>query len=591
MGHVIDVTERGEEATVLTDTGSGGLLGGKLLHDAPLKTHLRDVERPLYVCHNKSEGVTIEREGDTEQVAPDGDYRALAAVTDVRVLFVVGKADGDVTYSVSLADVVDVGVDDGLVTSTLRVTTEAASYEFPCRGDLDAVAETVDGNAQATVRAYRLFDEARRSLDASDSHLANDQFEAALDAVATADEKLQTARERLGTVSDGALAAFDDDNAETRRRIRDQRRSIYGVYAWTAHAQAKSYWADGEYEKAHDQYETAIDAYRNARDAAGEKPTDTELSEQLYEARGELDELQQAPLANARQVAHGAASIDGPASAAQRWETAIRRYQDVLWLDWGRDERRFDGEPEAVREAIVDAVDNLVTERRAAARACREAARAHQTREACDAARDACRTALAHVDRAQDIVDEIAPNRETGLEDTRAAIEDELAAVPDGPTDTVIQTEDGELDQGEDVAGNEEDAADAADGEVEHAADSASDAENDAADDLAPVADYWTRHGWTIEREDGDLVATTDAPLELRAFVRVADASEETTVEAVENCAEMARFVDADLAVIVTDGDPGPLVHERARDCDVHLQDLRDLGTETSPSPGSLKSA
>ena len=563
MGHVIDVAEQGEDATVLTDTGSGGLLGGRLLHDAPLGTHLNDVERAQYVLHNKNEGIRVERDGDTEQVAPDGDYRALAAVTDVRIRFVIGRADGDVTYSVPLVDVVDVGSDDGVVTSSLWVATEEARYEFSCRGELERIAAAIDGNAQATVRAYRLHDEARDSLAAADEHLAADRFEAALDAVEAANERLRTARERLGEVGDGALAAFDADNAETRRRIRDLPRTIHGVYAWSTHSEAKSAWAETEYERAHDRYETAIAAYRNARKSPGEKPTDDELAEQREAARTERDELRRAPLANAQQVAHGAASIDGPAPAAERWERAIRRYQDVLWLDWGRDERRFDGDPEAVREAIVDAVDNLVTERRAATRACRDAAQVHQMSGATDAARSAYRTALSHVERAQSIVDEIAPNRETGLDDTKAAVEEALASVPENGTGASLRREERSGD--------------------------APEANGD--DYRSLIAEHWTRHGWAIERDDGDLVATTERPLELRAFVRVADAQTGTTPQAVEDCAEMARFVDADLAVLATDDDPGPVVRERAQECDVHLQDLQDLRDGIRPSPSSVTSA
>lgn len=284
MGHVIHVADEGAEAAVLTETGSGGLFGGQLLHDAPLETHFYDGECPKYVLFNKKEGVRIERAGTERRLAPDDAHRMLVAVTDVRILFVVGRANGDVVRSV--------------------------------------------------------------------------------------------------------------------------------------------------------------------------------------------------PLVDAQQVAHGASSIDGPAPAAERWELAIRRYQDVLWLDWGRDERRFDGDPEAVRETIVDGVDNLVTERRAAARACREAAHAHQMGGHPTAARDAYRTALCHLDRAAAVVGEVAPNRETGLEDTSAAIEDELDAVPD---------ESGA--PGESVDSRPANGRPADDPEW-----------------WAQVANYWTAHDWTVEREDGDLL-------------------------------------------------------------------------------------
>lgn len=567
MGHVIDVTERGEEAAVLTETRSGGLLGGRLLHDVPLATHLNDAECPRYVLHNRKEGLRIEREDEHERVAPDGDYRTLVAVTDVRVLFVTGRANGDVVSAVPLVEVVDAGVEDGLVRSSLWIETDRARYQFPCRGELHPVAAAIDERGQATVRSYRLLDEAREALAAADDHLSDDGFDAALDVVATADEKVQKARDRLDSVGAGALAAFDRDSADTRQRVRERPRAIRSARARSAHAEGQSSRGEGEFERACDWYERAIAAYRDARRCPGDEPADDELSARRGQAEIERDELQRAPLADAQQVAHGAASIDGPAPAAERWETAIRRYQDVLWLDWGRDERRFDDDPEAVRESIVDAVDNLVTERRAAARACREAAQAHGMGGADDAARGAYRTALTHLDRAQSVVDEVAPNRETGLDDTRAAVEGELAAVAGTTGDT--------------AEGTDRRTTDTERGTV--------DAPDEGSVPGSLVAEYWTAHGWTVERDDADLLATCASPLELRAFVRVAGPQSGATPETVEDCAEMAEFVDADLAVLATD--PDSSVRERATECDVHLLDLRDLVDGTITWSGSTKSA
>lgn len=563
MGYVIDVDEQGAEVALLTETGSGGLLGGRLLHDAPLETYLTDAERPQYVLSNKKDGVHIDRGDEEQQVAPDEEYRMLAAVTDVRIVFVIGRVDGDLVYSVPLLDVVSVGVDDGFVTSSLWIETEEAHYECACRGELAPVAEHIDGLAQATVRAYRLLDDARDCLEAAENHRSDDRFEPALDAVATAKERLEQARERLDSVGSGALAAFDEDSAGTRRQCRVLPRAIHGDHARHAHTAAQSSWQDGEYEAAHDTYETARTACRNAIHAPGDEPSDEALSERCDQLEDERDALQRAPLADAQQVAHGAASVDGPAPAAERWERAIRRYQEVLWLDWGRDERRFDGDPEAVRESIINAVDHVVTERRAAARACREAAHTHQLGGAPDAARDAYRTALTQLERASEIADEIAPTRETGLEDTKAAIEDELAGVPER-------------------AGHAEGTP------ANRRTDSA---RTDGALWWAVVAEHWTAHGWTVDREDGGLLATKDAPLERRAYISVGGSQRTASPEAVEHCSEMARFVDADLAVLTTVEDPGPPVQERAAECDVFLQNLSDLATDYTASTGNEHSA
>lgn len=148
MGHVTEVRPEEGPPAVLTDTGTGGLFGSKLLADQPLAGHLRGSETARYVLRNKSDGVTIE-DGESSRVAePGDDYQALAAVTDVRVVFVVGRPDGDLTYAVPLADVVRVETESGMVTDEMWLTTtDDTRYGFACRGDLAEVAAAVDGPA------------------------------------------------------------------------------------------------------------------------------------------------------------------------------------------------------------------------------------------------------------------------------------------------------------------------------------------------------------------------------------------------------------------------------------------------------------
>lgn len=367
MNHVYDLDAGHGRPEVLTETAVGGLLGGPVLHDAPVETRLEEAETARFVVRNKRAGLVVDGSEGRETIRPGDGYQALAVATDVRVLVVAGRADGDSARSIPLIDVADVGVeDDGRTSRLVVVTDDGTRYVFASKGSLEPVAAAVDGAAQAWVRAYRLLDDARDLLDQVEGGLAEGDVDGTLDAVEGATESVDTAVERLSTVGPGARARITEDAAPVRERARVLPRIVHDVRASRAHEAARDRWQRGEYEQAYDRYETAIDGYRTAEGAPGTEPLDDELAARRERVEQELAELKRVPLARAEQVARGAASIDGPAPAAERWEATLTRYQDVLYLDWGRDERRFDGDPEAIRESIVDAVDHLVTERRGA---------------------------------------------------------------------------------------------------------------------------------------------------------------------------------------------------------------------------------
>ena len=59
MKHVIEVD--GGDASVLTESGNGGLIGRGLLADRPLAEYVDTTETPAYVMRNKKRGVSVER--------------------------------------------------------------------------------------------------------------------------------------------------------------------------------------------------------------------------------------------------------------------------------------------------------------------------------------------------------------------------------------------------------------------------------------------------------------------------------------------------------------------------------------------------
>lgn len=430
MGKVTDVRAADGDPPVLTELATDGLLGGQLLNEEPLAAHLGPQEEPRFVLRNKSWGLDFGQSYAGRTVAPADDCRALAAVTNANVHFVIGRQESDERHTVALADVASATVDDGLLDSTLRIVTDDDfHYEFRCRGDVGAVADYVDATAQAWSRAYRLLDDARTSLEAAEARVDDDRFDAALGAVDDADEALTTARERLADLGEGPAAVFEGDAAPVRERARQTPRWIFAERARTAHAAARDQWADEEYEAAYDEYDAAVAAYERARSADGSDPPGRALEVRYEQAIDERASLETAPVEDAEAAARMARATEDPIPAAARWETAIERYRTALWLDWGRETSRFDVDRDAVREDVVAAVDEYVDYRRRAAAACRETGRAHRHGGNGGAAARAYDTALAHLKRAQEIVDEIAPAKAPDLDGTVETISWEREAV------------------------------------------------------------------------------------------------------------------------------------------------------------------
>ncbi|PSQ46255.1 hypothetical protein BRD19_12705 [Halobacteriales archaeon SW_7_65_23] len=159
---------------------SGRIRSGQLLADDPLATYLEGDEEPKYVLRNRKSGVTVE-DDDSTRIQPDDAFQALALVTDVRVLFVVGTAGGDRTESVSYSEMVQAkSADDGFRTTSLLIETiNGRRWSFPCKGDTEAVASFVDGLAQVWANAERLADEAEQDIETAEQHLADGEYEAA----------------------------------------------------------------------------------------------------------------------------------------------------------------------------------------------------------------------------------------------------------------------------------------------------------------------------------------------------------------------------------------------------------------------------
>ena len=95
MDRIRDLTETDGRADELVTSTSGGLFDAQYLSGEPPVATLEPYEQPQYVLRNKKSGIELAGGTNPTTHTPDGDYQALAIVTDCRVLFFLGRAGGD----------------------------------------------------------------------------------------------------------------------------------------------------------------------------------------------------------------------------------------------------------------------------------------------------------------------------------------------------------------------------------------------------------------------------------------------------------------------------------------------------------------
>ena len=360
MNHVTDLHEAGRDASVLRDAGSGGLIGRAVLAEAPLVEHLGEDETARYVLRNKKHGVTVEGPDGTEELSPDRGHSGAAVVTDSRVLFAVGHEGGDRTLSVSLPDVVDVRTEDGLIGGAFVVeTVDDERYRFPCRGELDPVREYLDAAVGVWTRAQRQVEQASETVERLGSAFEAGNADVVLAAVGDVEETLSDAREAADAL-EGARRTIEAETAAVREELAAIERRAHAEAAEQARERAHVRWDDQDYEAAFDELDEADEGYAAALAVDADEPADDLLEGRRETLADEHDRLAGAPVERAAHAAEVAAAAEDPGAAVEWWETAVDRYETALSLDWGRDDRRFGGDPEQLRESLADAARELV---------------------------------------------------------------------------------------------------------------------------------------------------------------------------------------------------------------------------------------
>jgi hypothetical protein len=121
------------DAEVLGKTSASGFGSHDYLNDGPLVDHLKKEEQPHYVfplVNVADSGVFVD---NGEDLLPDSKLRTIVAITDQRILIVVGSKTGDRETSISYTAVSSIELDndpEGRFSKyELTIGTEKADYK------------------------------------------------------------------------------------------------------------------------------------------------------------------------------------------------------------------------------------------------------------------------------------------------------------------------------------------------------------------------------------------------------------------------------------------------------------------------------
>lgn len=525
---------------LLTETGRGGLFTTGYLEGAALISYLDDQETPLFVFGSGKRGLTRERGDETDRIVPDSGYRAITAVTDRRVQFVVGggREDGDWAESVRLSDIDRVSVESGLIREQLSIDVrDGPTYHVYLKDvDTDRIVSFLEEVSWAWIKVEELLDDARKHLVDASQHEKSRDYDQAKQSVIEARQTLDEATESTATLSSEASSGIHDRIDQVEGRYRETKRRVHASRATHLVDEAEQSWRDDEFAQAYEQFVTARDEYKKILDIYGLDPDKSDaMRNRIEHVDGNLEHLSKAPLRRANEATKQARDAESPGESLTYWENALELYRKVIELDWGREEKRFDGDIDLVRDRVVGVVEEILTARRRLTD--EQVERAEQLLDADEysEARSAYVEAMDHLEAATDVAREFDPDAVTDLEARLETLESKIRTA----TSTVSRSTDEATADAETATEETEPAS----GDTETAGDSDQAATDEGAEDDYDDFDNWV----TLADEEADSESGEDA--------------EPTGLDPIETSDEPPQLVDEEFADVFPDDDTdgGPI--------------------------------
>ncbi len=389
-------SSRNAEHAASRDGSGNGYLKGATLED-----FFEATEEPAYVLTNEKRGVKHEDSDGERVVRPGSAYNAVAAVTDERVLLLVGgnedKSGQNRSVSLPYTEIRSVESKSGMLKSRLTLTARTSDrYTFWLGGreDYSHVEEYVEQAISYWVTVDRRLEKAREHLSKVEENLEDGEPATARTAINRAEELLSEAEQVATDFRDGDHA-MHRRIAQLATRLSLARIRTHWTRARRLAGAAEHARSNGDYFNAYETYGRSLEEYQRALDHSEgvEYQADDDMSAEVAGVEKAVAEVGSAPRREATEACEAATEADDPATAADRWETALDACHEALTLVLRREDV-FDGDPDSLRfqvewtaQKLVEAHRTVADEARDRGETAREAGEAATAAEAYDRAR------------------------------------------------------------------------------------------------------------------------------------------------------------------------------------------------------------
>lgn len=469
------------------------------IEEDELRTRLENItdDSEEIVAAVANDSGVVRTSGDRSQHV---DLAVGLAVTDRRIVFTALEGGGGAdTGALSYGDLAGIDVDEGRLEFT---TTDGVVWKFPLDGPDSDAADALGrhlrwiGSIRSRVVSTR--NDVELAAGEIHSHADDLNWENALATYRRARDELDDlicVVQCTDPVDDTALAP---ELAEIERTLEKARARLSIERARSQLELGRQLVRNEDYQQAHRVLEGAQEQYRTARgrsDAIERGDSfrfgvQRELTNELEDLGWEIETVAAEPIQQAHEAKVQAQNTDDPAKAIEFWETAFRRFGNVLTLEWGDEKRHFAGDPAEMRKEMNLAATRLVVLHERVASELWNGGAALEADGDLQAAIGRCKSATEHVERAHELATEFDP--ETA---------DELASRLERMFETLIDMRDTVDDWGHD-----EQVPEIGTEQIETSTDSNIDGErNDDMDwppSLDDLSEIDTHHDITFDVED-----------------------------------------------------------------------------------------
>ena len=346
---------------------------------------------------------------------------AVVVVTNARVMFVVPDRSRELNlreWSVYYSEIADVSVERGARNRVAVRTRDGVEWHCTLSNTdpevLDAVARHLRWVDFVRGRVLALETQVEEAADEIRDHADSMDWDAA-------QESYQDVRRSLDNLISAVQITTPMANDTLAPELTDIERTLEEANVRLYIERASSQLELGRYLVEHEDYNRAADVLERARQlhlrAEGQsdavKRADAfafgrqrELTEDLERFEWELKTVAAEPVRQANEATVMAAETDDPDTAVEYWETAVRRYDDILDLDWWREAQEVAEEISDVRAERDQAVVGLVeTHTDVAGERWREGVRNRDQGDTTGAI-ERFEEAVTHLERAHELADE-----------------------------------------------------------------------------------------------------------------------------------------------------------------------------------------